>query len=67
MKRSTDLTESADTITARDIRAILFMVEDQGLTVKELRDILFRVEDQDKELPIDFALFAKLGVNTRQA
>lgn len=56
-----------DTISAADLRAILFYIDNQQLTVKELRDTLFQVQDQDKELPIDFALWAKLGVNTRQA
>lgn len=37
-------------MTVRELRKMLFEVENQELTVKELRDILFQVEDQDKEL-----------------
>jgi len=37
-------------MTTRELRKMLFEVENQELTIKELRDILFQVEDQDKEL-----------------
>ena len=37
-------------MTTRDLRNILFSVENQELTVRELREILFNVEEQDKEL-----------------
>lgn len=37
-------------MTVRELRTMLFNVENQELTVKELRAILFEVEDQDKEL-----------------
>lgn len=63
MKKSTDLTEVPDTITVRELRTILFHVEDQEMTVKELRSRLFQVGDQDKEFAINAALFYILGVN----
>jgi len=37
-------------MTTRELRNMLFNVENQELTVKELRAILFEVEEQDKEL-----------------
>ena len=37
-------------MTARDLRRILFEIEDQEMTVRELRELLFEVEEQDKEL-----------------
>jgi hypothetical protein len=37
-------------MTIRELREMLFNVENQELTVKELRAILFEVEEQDKEL-----------------
>lgn len=39
-------------MTVRELREMLFNVENQELTVKELRAILFEVEEQDKELTI---------------
>ena len=37
-------------MTTRELREVLFFVENQKFTVKELRAILFEVEDQNKEL-----------------
>ena len=37
-------------MTARELRSILFNVENQNISVKELRDRLFAIEDQDSEL-----------------
>jgi hypothetical protein len=37
-------------MTTRELREVLFNVENQELTVKELRAILFEVENQDEEL-----------------
>ena len=34
-------------ITIRDLRRLLFHVENQEITVKTLRDILFTMPDQD--------------------
>lgn len=41
-------------MTARELRQMLFEVDNQEMTVKELRSLLFEVEDQDAELkPVD--------------
>lgn len=41
-------------MTARELRQMLFEVENQEMSIKELRAILFEVEDQDAELrPVD--------------
>lgn len=37
-------------MTTRELREMLFNVENQELTVKELRAILFEVKEQDEEL-----------------
>ena len=37
-------------MTVRELRHILFEVENQQLTVEELRAILFNVDEQDEEL-----------------
>lgn len=37
-------------MTTRELRNLLFNVENQNLTVKELRALLFETEEQDKEL-----------------
>ena len=37
-------------MTVRELREMLFNVENQELTVKELRAILFEVEEQDEKL-----------------
>lgn len=37
-------------MTVRELRQMLFNVDNQELTVKELRDILFDVKEQDNEL-----------------
>lgn len=37
-------------MTTRELRKMLFSVDNQELTVKELRAILFNVDEQDKEL-----------------
>lgn len=36
-------------MTVRELRNMLFNVDNQELTVKELRAILFEIEEQDKE------------------
>ena len=37
-------------MTPRELRNLLFKIDNQNMTVKELREKLFRFEDQDKEL-----------------
>ena len=37
-------------MTIRELRALLFNVENQDLTVKELRALLFQVDEQDAEI-----------------
>jgi hypothetical protein len=40
-------------MTVRELRELLFNVNNQNLTIAELRSILFRIENQDKELNED--------------
>lgn len=44
------LNKEVTKMTARELRSILFNVENQNISVKELRDRLFAIEDQDSEL-----------------
>ena len=37
-------------MTARELRQMLFEVENQNLTVKELRQLLFTIDNQNEEL-----------------
>ena len=37
-------------MTVKELRAILFNVENQEMTIKELRSILFEIEEQEKEI-----------------
>ena len=53
-------TKELETITARQLRAILFNLANQEMTVSELRAMLFKVTDQDKEYSIDMGMFHKM-------
>ncbi len=37
-------------MTTRELREILFSVENQELTVRQLREILFDVKEQDEQI-----------------
>ena len=56
-KRTTEL----ETISARELRQILFHLED-GMTVKELRAKLFDCIEQDEQHVIGFSLATALNV-----
>ena len=51
-----------ETISARELREILFHISDDKMTVKELRAKLFDVQDQDKQIAIDFSMDSKLNL-----
>ena len=55
-----DATQPAKTISARELREILFMVR-EGTTVEELRSELFKVEPHDEQHPINLNLIQKLA------
>lgn len=44
-------------ITVRQIREILFHLEDQSMTVSDLRSMLFNIEEQDAQIKINFAMW----------
>lgn len=50
------------TITAAELRMILFDVRDQEMTVGDLRRKLHDARDQDAEVAITRGMFAALGV-----
>ena len=47
-------------ITVKELRTLLFNLENQEMTVKELRAMLFSVEDQSHKLEASFSVFKKL-------
>ena len=49
-------------ITVRQLRELLFYIDDQNMTVEEFRKRLFDIEDQDMELIPDFSMWKKVGV-----
>ena len=50
------------TISARQLREILFYLDNQEMTVKELRNKLFDVEQQDKQVDVNFSMYDKLSI-----
>jgi hypothetical protein len=49
-------------ITIRQLREMLFYIDDQDMTIQKLRVRLFLVENQDMELVPDFSMWKKMGV-----
>ncbi len=50
-----------NTITIRQLRGILFELDNQELTIKELRDLLFGIEQQDANMgPLDIRLAVRI-------
>lgn len=54
-------TNELDTITARQLRRILFFVQDGSKTVEELRHELFHVDQQDTPVEIGFGMFERMA------
>ena len=52
-----------ETITPRQLRKILFYLDDEKMTVKELRKRLFNNDNQDAPVCVDFALSSNLGLD----
>jgi len=55
-------TPKTDTITPRELRRILYQLDDQSMTVEQLRKALFDVDNQDEPLSIDIQMFRKWGI-----
>ena len=49
-------------ITVRELRRILFHIDNQDMTIRALREKLYQVEDQDAILIDSFSMWYKLGV-----
>ncbi len=47
-------------ITVKELRSLLFNLENQEMTVKELRAMLFSVDDQSQKLEDSFSVFKKI-------
>ena len=54
--------DSIETISARQLRSLLFHLDNQDMTIRELRMKLFRIEDQDKQVPATFGFDRNLGI-----
>lgn len=52
-------------MTARELREILFYIQEQGMTVKELRAKLFNIAEQDAELEPGFSMW--IGIEEANA
>lgn len=50
------------TISAKDLRAILFHIDNQQLTIEQLRSILFNVKDYEKPVAVGFDMWRKMGI-----
>ena len=59
---NTETRRELDTISARELREILFHINDDKMSVKELRAKLFDVQNQDEQVSIDFAMEGKLNL-----
>ena len=56
------ISEELKTISAKELREILFHITDDKMTVKELRAKLFEVQNQDERVEINFAMEGKLNL-----
>lgn len=54
--------ETTQTITVKQLRRILFHIDNQDMTIRTLREKLYQVEDQDAILIDSFSMWYKLGV-----
>lgn len=50
------------TITVKQLREMLFHIDNQEMTIKELRRRLYSVDNQDAELVVSFSMWRELGV-----
>ncbi len=63
MNENTTLrTGNLETISARELRQILFYITDQEMTVEQLRAKLFAVENQDDQKAIGFSMESALSL-----
>ena len=62
-KQERDLT-TIDTITPRQLRKILFYIDNEDMTVKELRARLFEIPGiiQDEPVSVGFSMSYELGL-----
>ncbi len=63
MNENTTLrTDKLETISARELRQILFYITDQEMTIEQLRAKLFAVENQDDQKAIGFSMESALSL-----
>ncbi len=56
-----------ETMTVRQLRHVLFYIDNQDMTVRELRALLFEVEDQEEILVPSFEMWLKTGIEVDSA
>ena len=61
-EQTTLRTGNLETISARELRQILFYITDQEMTVEQLRAKLFDVENQDDQKAIGFSMESALSL-----
>jgi SHS2 domain-containing protein len=57
-----EVAKDAQTISVRQLREILFYLDNQNMTVNDLRNKLFDVKHRDKQVEVNFAMYAKFDV-----
>ena len=57
-----EVAKDAQTISVRQLREILFYLDNQNMTVNDLRNKLFDVKHRDKQVDVNFAIYAKLDI-----
>ena len=54
------MNELENTITVKELRALLLNLENQNMTVRELRVMLFNVDEQNMKLNNSIAVFKRI-------
>jgi hypothetical protein len=62
MTNETVTREELETISARELRKILFLITNEEMTVKELRYRLYLVEPQDEQVEVGFGMEYKFNL-----
>jgi hypothetical protein len=62
MTNETVAREKLETISARELRRILFLITDEEMTIRELRYRLYLVGQQDEQVEVGFGMEYKFNL-----
>ena len=62
MATTNQTTQEIETITADELRNILFHIDNEEKTVKELRRLLFQSPWSGAEVTVGFGMFERMGI-----